>query len=102
MEKTIILPVEMRLPESVGAAVRKRAEATGFATPDEYVQTLVMADLDRAGDGEGPREYPELSPETLAKLQAGLDSVAAGRVVTVDEAFWEEMHRRVWGPKSGA
>ncbi len=102
MEKTVILPVEMRLPESVGAAVRKRAEATGFASPDEYVQTLVLADLDRADDGEEPKVYPELSQETLAKLQEGLDSVAAGRVVKVDEAFWEDMHRRVWDSKSGA
>jgi hypothetical protein len=102
MEKTVSLPVEMRLPESVRAAVQRRAEAAGFASPDEYVQALVLADLNRADLGPEPKTYPELSPETLAKIQEGLDDIAAGRVIVPDEAYWEAKHRRVREPKSGA
>src|SRR5262249_27340581 len=101
MEKTVILPLEMRLPESVGAAVQRRVEEAGFASPDEYVRALVLADLNRAGSGVKTKVYPELSPETLAMIQKGLDDVEAGRVIKVDETFWEERLRRIREPKAG-
>jgi len=102
MEETVILPVSMRLPESVRAAVQRRVASAGFASPDDYVQALVLADLDRADPEPESKVYLELSPETLAKIQVGLDQIAAGQGIKVDEAFWEAKHRRIREPRNGA
>jgi predicted transcriptional regulator len=93
--------MKISLSESLETAIRRRAEAAGFKTPDEYVVAVVLADLDRAGSATGSEVGPELSPETEAKIQAGLDDIDAGRVIVPDEAFWEAMHRRVREPRAG-
>jgi hypothetical protein len=102
MEKTVIMPLEISLPESVEAAIHRRAESAGFASPAAYVRALVLADLDRAGSETAPEVYPELSPETLAKIQTGLDELDAGLGIKVNDVFWEEMRRHVREPRAGA
>lgn len=102
MEKTVIMPLEISLPESLEAAMHRRAESAGFASPAAYVRALVLADLDRAGSATAPRVYPELSADTVAKIQVGLDELDAGLGINVDDLFWEEMRRQVREPKAGA
>jgi len=102
MEKTVIMPLEISLPESVEAAIHRRAESAGFTSPAAYVRALVLADLDRAGSSTAPKVYPELSPDTLERIQVGLDELDAGLGIKVDEPFWQEMHPQVRKPKTGA
>jgi hypothetical protein len=102
MEKTVIMPLEISLPESVEAAIHSRTESAGFDSPAEHVRALVLADLDHAGSETAPDVYPELSPETLAKIQTGLDKLDAGLGIKVDDGFWEEMRRHAREPKAGA
>jgi hypothetical protein len=94
--------MKIALSRSLESAIRRRAEAAGFKTADDYVEAVVLADLGRAESEAGPKSYPELSPETEAKIQAGLDQLDAGLGIRVNEAFWEEMHRRVREPQTGA
>jgi hypothetical protein len=102
MEKMVIMPLEISLPESVEAAIHRRAESTGFASPAAYVRALILADLDRAGSPVACEVYPELSSDTLAKIQVGLDELDAGQGIKVDDPFWDEMRRQVREPKAGA
>jgi hypothetical protein len=95
MEKTVIMPLEISLPESVKAAIHRRAESAGFASPAAYVKALVLADLDRAGSAAAREVYPDLSSDTLAKIQVGLDELDAGLGIKVDDLFWQEMRRQV-------
>jgi len=60
------------------------------------------ADLDRAGSATAREVYPELSPDTLAKIQVGLDELDAGLGIKVDNLFWQDMRRQVREPKAGA
>ena len=69
--------MEITLPESLEPNVRRRVEEGGYASIDEYVRTLIMADL--------------LSPETKALIQVGLDS---GPGVVANDAFWEGLRNR--------
>jgi hypothetical protein len=94
--------MNIALSELLEEPIRRRAEAAGFKTADEYVEAIVLADLDRAGAATAPKIYPKLSPETEARIREGLDQLDAGLGVKVDEAFWEEIHRRVREPKAGA
>ena len=88
-----------------------RALAAGFVSPDEYVRSLILADLGRNGPERGPvlvpepsdtKTYPALTPETLAMLQVGLDELDAGLGMKVDDPFWEELRREVLGPRTVA
>src|SRR5438874_3882490 len=88
MEKMVIMPLEISLPESMEAAIHRRAESAGFASPAAYVRALVLADLERAGSATARAVYPELSPDTLAKIQVGLDELDAGLGIRVDDLFW--------------
>ncbi len=58
------------------------------------------------GLGSAPAQarslHRELSPDTLAKIQVGLDELDAGLGIKVDDHFWEEMRRQVREPKAGA
>jgi Arc/MetJ-type ribon-helix-helix transcriptional regulator len=87
MEETVIMPLEISLPESVKAAINRRVESAGFASPAAYVRALVLADLDRAGSATVREAYPELSPDTLAKIQVGLDELDGGLGIKVDDLF---------------
>ena len=89
MEKMVVMPLEISLPESTEAALHRRAESAGFASPAAYVRALVLADLDRAGSATALKVYPELSPDTLVKIQVGLDELDAGLGIKVDDPFWE-------------
>jgi len=51
---------------------------------------------------ENRSRSPELSPDTLAKIQVGLDELDAGLGIKVDDLFWQEMRRQVREPKAGA
>ena len=93
--------MNIALSESLEAAIRRRAESAGFKSADEYVEAIVMADLNRAESTTGPKVFPKLSPETEAEIQAGLDDIDAGRVVIPDDAYWEAKHQRIRESRAG-
>jgi hypothetical protein len=75
---TITLPEEMREP------LERKARAAGFATVADYLCWL-------ADDEDGP---PELSPKSVAELEALLDAgMASGPPVRATPEFWEERKR---------
>jgi hypothetical protein len=87
--------MNIALSESLESAIRRRAESAGFKSADDYVEAIVLADLSRAESATGPKVFPELSRETEASIQAGLDDIDAGRVVSPDDAYWEAKHQRI-------
>ena len=90
--------MNIALNEYLVEAVRRRAMAAGYSSPDDYVEAVIRADLEQTGEPV-PEVYPELSPETEAAIHEGLDS---GAGVVADEAFWSERHRRLAERQAGA
>jgi antitoxin ParD1/3/4 len=72
--------MNIALPESLEPLVRRRVEEGGYASAEEYVRDLILADQE-------PAEAEEL--ERLL-----LDGVRSGPSIEVDDAFWEERRRR--------
>jgi hypothetical protein len=93
--------MNVALSESLETAILRRAAAAGYKSADEYVEAVVLADLNRAGPTPGPKAYPALSEETEATIREGLDDFDAGRVIVPDEAYWEAKHRRISESKAG-
>ncbi len=90
--------MNIALNESLDEALRRRAEAAGYPSPDAYVEAVIRADLEQTGASR-PEVYPELSAETQKAIREGLDS---GPGVVADEAFWAERSRRLVEPQTGA
>jgi antitoxin ParD1/3/4 len=72
--------MKIALPESLEPLVRRRVEEGGYASAEEYVRDLILAD-----------QEPE-DAEQLERLL--LDGVRSGPSVEADDAFWEERRRR--------
>jgi len=72
--------MNIALPESLEPLVRRRVEEGGYASAEEYVRDLILADQEPKDD------------EQLERLL--LDGVRSGPSVEADEAFWEARRRR--------
>jgi putative addiction module CopG family antidote len=72
--------MNIALPESQEPVVRRRVEEGGYASAEEYVRDLILADQDSKDD------------EQLERLLLG--GVKSGHSVEADEAFWEPRRRR--------
>jgi antitoxin ParD1/3/4 len=72
--------MNIALPESLEPLVRRRVEEGGYASAEEYVRDLILADQE---------------PEDAKHLERLLlDGVRSGPSIEVDDAFWEERRRR--------
>ena len=78
------------LPDDVRERAERQAKAAGFATVGEYVADLVREDVEA-----GPPPADTLSGYTYEELGHLLDAAKDGPWLPMDEAFWEERHRKL-------
>jgi antitoxin ParD1/3/4 len=74
--------LNISLPEAMKEFVEEQVRSGGYATPSDYVQTLIREAQVRAA-----------KQELENKLIEGLESGPATPMTTED---WEELKRRVW------
>ena len=81
------------LPESLEPLVRRRVEEGGFASIEEYVRNLILADQEPTTDWQELSDSEQHEVERINRLL--VDSLDSGPPVVADDAFWENMKQRV-------
>lgn len=74
--------MNISLSDDMHAYVEKRVKKGKFDNKSEYIRSLIRDELDKLYEQDLER-----------KLQEGLDDIKAGRVIPVDEKFWEDLNK---------
>jgi len=78
--------ITLHLPDDKAARLRARAEASG-EDPDAFAAGFAVAAVLRALDEEDQEDEDDAQlADTVAGIRRGLADVAAGRLLTLDEA----------------
>lgn len=85
--------MNIALPESLEPLVRRRVEEGGYASADEYIGDLILADQEPTTDWQNLSNSERQEVERINRLL--LKSLDSGPPVVADEAFWEGLKRRV-------
>ena len=85
------------LPDEWQVRLSAQANSRGFATIDEYLQDLVLDDLEcqsEFGHETANQFVSQLTPRNRDELEAMLDEgMKSGDSVEADEAFWADRRR---------
>ncbi len=84
--------MNIALPESLEPLVRRRVEEGGYASADEYIGDLILADQEPTTDWQNLSDSERQEVERINRLLKSLDS---GPPVVADDAFLEGMKQRV-------
>ncbi len=85
--------MNIALPESLEPLVRRRVEEGGYASAEEYVRELILADQEPSADWQNLSDSERQEVERINWLL--LKSLDSGPPVVADDAFWEGMKQRV-------
>ncbi len=84
--------MNIALPESLEPLVMRRVEEGGYASAEDYVRDLILA------DGETTPEWQRLTDEGRREVERVnkmlLQSLDSGPPVVADEAYWDDLKRR--------
>jgi antitoxin ParD1/3/4 len=85
--------MDIALPESLERLVRRRVEEGGYASAEEYVRDLILADQEPTSDWQDLSESERQEVERINRLLP--NSLDSGPPVVADDAFWEGIKQRV-------
>jgi Arc/MetJ-type ribon-helix-helix transcriptional regulator len=84
--------MNVALSESLGAIVRRRVEEGGYASPEEYIGALVLA------DGRPEVRWEDLTDAERQEVERINDllikSLDSGPPIVADDAYWENLKRK--------
>ncbi len=81
--------MNIALPESLESLVRRRVEEGGFASAEEYVRDLILADQEPTADWQNLSDSERQEVERINQLL--LKSLDSGPPLVADDAFWSRI-----------
>jgi antitoxin ParD1/3/4 len=86
--------MNIALPESLEPLVRRRVEEGGYASAEDYVRDLILADQEwRASDGHILTDAERREVERINKLL--IEALDSGPRSVADDAYWEAKKQRL-------